>query len=76
MINCNLNCSNVTEPSERVTITAVPGTHCHRALRGKLKFENFLTFLLMGTRMDIHSKERGEFHESTRTYTLCAAGCG
>ena len=31
--------SNVTELSERVTIIAAPGTHCHRALCGKLKFD-------------------------------------
>ena len=29
---------NVTERVREVTKTAAPGTYCHRALRGKLKF--------------------------------------
>ena len=31
--------SNVTERRGAVTKIAVPGTHCHRALRGKPKFD-------------------------------------
>ena len=56
-----MNCSNVTEQSERVTKTSAPGTSCLRALPAKLKFERTITL----KRLELKNiRSEGDFKES------------